>query len=184
MSVNSPDGDSCWSKTSILYLIPQSLHYLNLVITESWVIFWWDSSIITPWFSTAVHFFFPFSPPKSAPLHSWQTNPCTRYLQSWRSRWAQTQLTALKYFMGFAKGDFCKCFFLPGWMYRQRSRKIIDQSYQQDHSGGRNYKGRNGKWKHYLQQVWLHQSFELCRRSNFISVLPFVLFNLLLVLEI
>lgn len=129
-------------------------------------------------------FFSPFSPPKSAPLHSWQTNPCTRYLQSWRSRWAQTQLTALKYFMGFAKGDFCKCFFPPGWMYRQRSRKIIDQSYQQDHSGGRNHKGRNGKWKHYLQQVWLHQSFELCRRSNFISVLPFVLFNLLLVLEI
>lgn len=39
---------------------------------------------------------------------------------------------------------------------------------------------RGGKWKHYPQQVWLHQSFELCRRNNFISVLPLVLFHLLL----
>lgn len=86
-------------------------------------------------YTTILHMlstFFPFFPPKPAPLHSWQTNPCTRYLQSWRTGWAQTQVTALKYFMVFAKGDFCKSVFLPGWMFRQRSKKIIDQSYQEE----------------------------------------------------
>lgn len=134
-------------------------------------------------YTTILHmlstFFFPFFPPKPAPLHSWQTSPCTRCLQSWRTGRARAQVTALKYFTVFAKGDFCKSFFLPGWMFRQRSKKILDQSYQEEQCccGVRKHKGRNGKWKHYLQQVWLHQSFELCRKRNFISVLPFILFH-------
>lgn len=130
MSVNSPDGDSCWRKTSILYLIPQTLYYLNLVITESWVIYRWDSSTITLWFSfQALSDFFLVSSKINVSLNAWQNTLLCQASNSTKDSASSDSCYYIKIFHGFCSEWIFQVFFsFLAECTAREAEQVIDQS--------------------------------------------------------
>lgn len=131
MSVNSPDGDSCCSKTSILYLIPQSLYYLNLVITESKVIFRWDSFNIAPWSFIHAVCLSPIllqNQPLLTP-NSWQNNPLY-HISKHNKRLIEARLMLLHENISWflLRVDFSSSFSFLAEHTAWEAKQIIDQS--------------------------------------------------------